>query len=146
MEEALSLQQQLDSAKAAARSSVDKAVARSWIVNFVECEASDARRDELLLLMAEWWDFAEADLLRLGMLDTAPPRPDLPPDASLSDAFANFLDREVEVMSQRDGPAGRPSVVRPDLQRPVLARAASEGGGATAGGAGSPSRAGRASM
>ena len=38
VEEQLALQQQLDLMRVTTSSSVDKAVARSWIVNFVECE------------------------------------------------------------------------------------------------------------
>ena len=63
-------------------------MARSWIINFVENVAS---RAELLGMMAEWWEFTEADRLRVGLLDELPPKPDVAPDASLADAFASFL-------------------------------------------------------
>jgi multidrug efflux pump subunit AcrA (membrane-fusion protein) len=58
VEEVFALQQQLQAAKA---SSVDKAIARSWVVNYVE-SGNTARGDEMLQLMAEWWDFSEADM------------------------------------------------------------------------------------
>ena len=52
VEEVLSLESRLDKQKTA---SVDKAMARSWVVNFVE-QRDSAHGDELLKLMAEWWE------------------------------------------------------------------------------------------
>ena len=72
---------------------VDKREARSWLVNFVE---NPPRRDELLRLLAEWWDFSPEDRLRVGLLDAPPPH--APPAArrgdSLVSAFATFLEAE----------------------------------------------------
>mmetsp|Transcript_58965 Transcript_58965/g.135218 ORF Transcript_58965/g.135218 Transcript_58965/m.135218 type:complete len:88 (-) Transcript_58965:257-520(-) len=75
---------------------IEKREARAWIVNFVE---NADRRPALLQLMASWWDFDQADRLRVGLLDEPPPnqRLDTP---SLSDAFASFLDHESELNPQ----------------------------------------------
>ena len=90
VEESLAARRQLDASSA---EKVDKAVARSWIVNYVETarEHDGARRD-LLRLMSEWWEFTDADRLRVGLGDEAPPRVAAPPDASLSDAFTSYLE------------------------------------------------------
>jgi hypothetical protein len=52
VEEVLSLEARLEKQKTA---SVDKAMARSWVVNFVE-QRSSAHGDELLKMMADWWE------------------------------------------------------------------------------------------
>ena len=62
------MQKRLDLAKA---SHVEKAVARSWVVNYVEAGAGP-HGEELLQLMAEWWEFTPEDRLRVGLLDGMP--------------------------------------------------------------------------
>lgn len=52
VEEVLSLQARLEKAQTG---SVDKATARSWIVNFVE-QGTGTHGDELLRIMADWWE------------------------------------------------------------------------------------------
>ena len=54
------------------------------------------------------WGFTEEDLLRLGMLEEAAPPPDLAPDASLSDAFVHFLDREVLIAEAEESMPSSP--------------------------------------
>ena len=97
--------------RAAARGMVEKEVARSWIVNFVE---NTGRRGELLRLMASWWDFSEGDLLRCGLLDEPPPPVDVGPDAGITEQFAAFLDREGH---SGDSPSHSPSNSRPASRR-----------------------------
>jgi len=96
VEEAAGLRAQLSRLEAANAGMIEKREARAWIVNFVE---NADRRPALLQLMASWWDFDQADRLRVGLLDEPPPnqRLDTP---SLSDAFASFLDHESELNPQ----------------------------------------------
>ena len=63
---------------------------RKAVINFVE---NVDHRHEFLQLMASWWEFSEEDLLRVGLAEDQPPQPDLPPDATLTEAFANYLER-----------------------------------------------------
>ena len=81
VEEVAELHTKVERARAAARGMVEKEVARSWIVNFVE---NTGRRGELLRLMASWWEFSEGDLLRCGLLDEPPPV-DVGPDAGITE-------------------------------------------------------------
>ena len=59
VEETVELQAKLRRCQEGQADLVDKSVARSWIVNFVE---HAERRKEMLALMAEWWGLTEADL------------------------------------------------------------------------------------
>ena len=81
VEERDDLQSHLEAAEMKARQMVEKGVARSWVVNFVE---NRERRPEFLRLMASWWEFSEGDLLRVGLAEELPPDPGLPPDATRS--------------------------------------------------------------
>ena len=99
VEECCALQERLRAAKAAA---VDKATARSWLVTFVEKGGAGSEHgEEMLRLMAAWWEFSPEDRQRVGLLRDRP-HPDresalhVSPDASLVDAFANFLDEQAE--------------------------------------------------
>ena len=111
VEEVAELHTKVERARAAARGMVEKEVARSWIVNFVE---NTGRRGELLRLMASWWDFSEGDLLRCGLLDEPPPPVDVGPDAGITEQFAAFLDREGH---SGDSPSHSPSASRPGSRR-----------------------------
>lgn len=111
VEEVAELHTKVERARAAARGMVEKEVARSWIVNFVE---NTGRRGELLRLMASWWDFSEGDLLRCGLLDEPPPPVDVGPDAGITEQFAAFLDREGH---SGDSPRNSPSTSRPGSRR-----------------------------
>ena len=111
VEEVAELHTKVERARAAARGMVEKEVARSWIVNFVE---NTGRRGELLRLMASWWDFSEGDLLRCGLLDEPPPPVDVGPDAGITEQFAAFLDREGH---SGDSPSHSPSTSRPGSRR-----------------------------
>lgn len=96
VEEVLLLQQRLQQQGA---STVHKATARSWVINFIE-NGGTARGDELLRLMAEWWEFSREDCARIGLSDDISPKAEAamyqPPDASLADSFASFLDAGAE--------------------------------------------------
>ena len=109
VEEVITLQQQLHTAKAA---TVDKAVARSWIVNYVE-SGNSARGEEMLRLMAEWWQFGEADLQRVGLSAAPHPEREYRTGLSWTDAFATFLDEE----AQADEPHARPAPRSPSSAR-----------------------------
>ena len=120
VEEVVALQRRLDDVRA---STVDKAAARSWVVNYVESGAS-SRGDELLRMMAEWWDFSAADLQRVGLSDA--PHPELeyrtPLRPSLIDAFASFVD------DQSAPDEGRERFARPPPRSPARGgRSLSEG-------------------
>ena len=113
VEEVLSVQRLLERTR---QSSIDKATARSWVVNFVEATIGRQHRhaDELLQLMSEWWEFTREDLQRVGL--SADPHPTreaalTPSASSLSDAFATFLDDESAkaAMAQRGGDAAAAS-------------------------------------
>lgn len=101
VEERDEVQAGLEASRREQHQMVEKGVARSWIINFVE---NVDHRHEFLQLMANWWEFSEEDLLRVGLADDQPPQPDLSPDATLTEAFANYLERR----ASSDG--------RPDLQ------------------------------
>lgn len=92
VEEVLAVRQELEQTRQA---TVDKATARGWVVNYVEASnSSSSHGDELLRLMAEWWGFSDHDLSRVGLGGAHPSREALltPTEASISDAFASFLD------------------------------------------------------
>ena len=124
VEERDEAQAALEASERRRRQMVEKEVARSWVVNFLE---NKDRRPEFLELMAKyvaprpspqtsgsaprvfdrvgcsrmrvpwrdsWWEFSEEDLMRCGMAEELPPQPDLSPDATLTEAFAHFLERE----------------------------------------------------
>ena len=95
VEEVYALQGKLEQSKA---TSIDKALARSWVVNFVE-QGRGAHGDALLQLMADWWEFSDEDRQRVGLADTAHPSVEAalygaPPSLSLADSFKDFLDAE----------------------------------------------------
>ena len=102
VEEVVALQRALKNAKT---STVDKAMARSWLVTYVEAGGGE-HGEELLQLMAESWEFTKEDLTRVGL--AGGPHPDrecqLPgPNASLAEAFASFLE-----LDDDDGRPRRP--------------------------------------
>jgi len=119
VEEVIGLQQQLEKSKA---STVDKATARSWIVNYVE-SGNSARGEEMLRLMAEWWEFSETDLQRLGLRDDAPhPEREYRTGLSWSDAFAGFLEEETKPTS----PFSRPNPRSPRVSQASLSELSRE--------------------
>ena len=121
VEEVFALQQQLQAAKA---STVDKAIARSWVVNYVE-SGNTARGDEMLQLMAEWWDFSEADMQRVGLTNAPHPEREYRSGLSWSDAFATFLDDQAKT----EDPFARPSPRSPSApSAPSSMRAAHRNG------------------
>ncbi|KAG8460443.1 hypothetical protein KFE25_013093 [Diacronema lutheri] len=101
--EADELAGRLREAEARLANAVDRQVARSWVVNFVESAAArgglsaqgaGARRRELLEMMAAWWDFTAEDRIRVGLVGTADAL--LDPRESLGERWGQFLDRESE--------------------------------------------------
>ena len=116
VEEVLAVQRKLDQTKA---QSVDKATARSWIVNLVEATQQGGRgaghAAELLGLMSEWWAFTREDKQRVGLSDAPHPSVEAaqitPSERSLMDAFASFLDDESaeELGAQQQRQRGRPA-------------------------------------
>ena len=100
---------------------VEKGVARSWVVNFVE---NRERRPEFLRLMASWWDFSEGDLIRVGLAEELPPEPGLSPDATLTEAFAHFLERH----EGEDAEPPLPPRVSPSARLPPQSRRGSGSG------------------
>ena len=92
---------------------MDKASARSWVVNFVEATtgggggigggsgggsslagSSSSHAAELLNLMAEWWEFSKEDRQRVGLSNDLHPSIEAklatPTEGSLTEAFAAF--------------------------------------------------------
>ena len=118
------------------------------MVNFVE---NRERRPEFLRLMASWWEFSEGDLLRVGLAEELPPDPGLPPDATLTEAFARFLERrdgeedeEPPLPIPRSPPPRAPPPARPPLQQglPSSGGGGGGGGGSSGGSAGGGGRGG----
>ena len=109
VEEVLRLEKRLERSKAG---SVDKATARSWVVNFVE-NGSGAHGVELLQIMAEWWEFSPEDCARVGLVDEPHPSREAalfpPSDVTLAESFASFLDAESEEASPSRRAARLPS-------------------------------------
>ena len=131
VEERDDLQSDLEAAEMKRRQMVEKGVARSWVVNFVE---NRERRPEFLRLMAAWWEFSEGDLIRVGLAEELPPEPGLSPDATLTEAFAHFLERhegeDAELpLPPRASPSARPPLIQSH------ARGSGSGSGSTAPGA-----------
>ena len=102
VEEVLSVQRTLERTR---ETTVDKATARSWVVNYVEASQQRGRgggghAGELLGLMADWWAFTSEDLQRVGLGGAPHPSVEAaaltPSESSLSQAFAFFLDDESE--------------------------------------------------
>ena len=113
VEEVLAVQKVLQATR---ESTVDKASARSWVVNFVEATthggagigggsggsslagSSSSHAAELLNLMAEWWEFSKEDRQRVGLSNDLHPSIEAklatPTEGSLTEAFASFLDDE----------------------------------------------------
>ena len=89
----------------------DKAIARSWVVNYVE-SGNSARGEEMLRLMAEWWEFTEADLQRVGLSDAPHPDREYRTGLSWSDAFAAFLDEQAKAEDPLARPAPRSPTTR----------------------------------
>ena len=113
---------------------VEKGVARSWLVNFVE---NRERRPEFLRLMASWWEFSEGDLIRVGLAEELPPEPGLSPDATLTEAFAHFLERH----EGEDAELPLPPRVLPSARLPLQPRSGgSSGSGSLAPDAGPSTR------
>ena len=113
---------------------VEKGVARSWLVNFVE---NSERRPEFLRLMASWWEFSEGDLIRVGLAEELPPEPGLSPDATLTEAFAHFLERH----EGEDAELPLPPRVLPSARLPPQSRSGgSSGSGSLAPDAGPSTR------
>lgn len=107
VEEVLALQATLQEQRARC---VEKAVARGWVVTYVE-QGSGPHADEILRMLAEWWDFTKEDLVRVGLSDEIHPSVEValaPPaaDASMARAFADFLEGESSGES-RAGAASR---------------------------------------
>ena len=125
VEEVVSLQERLRAARA---STVDKATARSWVVNFVENRSrSSPQGEEILRLMAEWWDFSAEDCQRVGLF-TDRPHPDLeaslqiPANMSLTQAFATFLDEEAQAAEQVLPQSRSPTTMLPTRAHPSTRR------------------------
>ena len=113
---------------------VEKGVARSWLVNFVE---NSERRPEFLRLMALWWEFSEGDLIRVGLAEELPPEPGFSPDATLTEAFAHFLERH----EGEDAELPLPPRVLPSARLPLQPRSGgSSGSGSLAPDAGPSTR------
>jgi hypothetical protein len=95
VEEVLAMQKRLRDTET---SHVEKAVARSWVVNYVEA-GGGPHGEELLRLMAEWWEFTPMDQLRVGLSEMPHPSREAlltPLEPSLTAAFASFLDERSE--------------------------------------------------
>lgn len=110
--------------------SVDRQVARSWVVTFVENYASRssshqgyARQRELLEMMAAWWSFSAEDRIRVGLAETTDALHT--PNESLGERWTKFLHREADGI---DGALANGSPA------PRLDRSASAAGAARLGG------------
>lgn len=96
---------QLAAAEERLRGCVDRQVARSWVVTFLEHSSrrgGSARQKELLGLMAEWWAFSPEDKMRAGLAPSADALHT--PHESLGERWSEFLHREAEAAGEGGGP------------------------------------------
>lgn len=105
---------------------IDRRVARSWVVTFVE-HAHTPRRNEILELMANWWEFTAEDRVRVGLDETNDAL--YTPNESIADRWVKFLNAEADG-AEAGGPAARP---RPQTLQGDGVRAGAAGGTAKVG-------------
>ena len=79
--------------------------------------------------MASWWEFSEGDLIRVGLAEELPPEPGLSPDATLTEAFAHFLERH----EGDDAELPLPPRASPSARPPLQSHRGSGGGGGSGG-------------
>jgi hypothetical protein len=93
--EADELSAKLADARLQLRGSVDRQVARSWVVNFVENYApGSAAGHELLEMMAGWWEMTAEDRIRVGLAETTDALHT--PNETIAERWVKFLNRGAE--------------------------------------------------